>query len=276
MAQRKPGKELTGTPAQWIETAVAIDDLDSSEYGRIVSALQSRGDRPTLEMMLELSHGDLPARRLALNVLGRFGEPQWPLREEVVARLLEMWDEDAGDKAADLVAALGHHCEIPGVRERLLTMVEHPDFWVRWYLTSAFGSDGTPASTAALIKLLVDEDEVIRDWATFALGNDYKDYTPAVRAALVARLDDSDAITQLEAINGLVERGEAVVLDAILRACQPDSQSRTLWERADPADPYRVLPALEAMQDDAELSAADAEKLRAAIVACRRSIVTAP
>lgn len=221
--------------------------------------------------MTRLSRGDLPARRLALNVLGRFGEPQWPFRDEIVARLLEMWDEDAGDAASDLVAALGHHCEDARVREKLLSVVGHPDFGVRWHVTHAFGSDGAPDSTAALIQLSADADEAIRDWATFAfaLGNNYEPYTPAVRAALIARLNDTDPTTRLEAINGLAERGDAVVLGAVLREFEPDENGEILFDKVESESGDRVLSALEKMRDDLESNDETANKLRQAIAACQ-------
>ena len=272
MATHKSKPELTGSPAEWMETALAIDDIDSSEYARIVSELQNRGDRATLDSMLRLSRGDLPARRLALNVLGRFGEPAWPFREEIVARLLEMWRENAGDEASDLVAALSHHCEFLPVREILLSLVHHPDFWVRWYLTHAFGDDKNHESTSALIQLSRDSDEVIRDWATFALGNS-EYYSPAVRAALSARLDDEDFITRLEAIHGLVEHGEIIVLDAIINACESNEEGETLWDKSgDDSPEYRVLPALYQMKDNGSWNADVSEKLRAATAACEKLV----
>lgn len=250
--------------------ALAIDDLDSHEYWQILSELQHRGDRATLDQMLRLSRGDLPARRLALNVLGRFAEPEWPFRAEIVARLLEMWQGNAGDEMSDLVAALSHHCEFAPVREILLSLVHHPDFLVRWYLTFAFGDDENYESTAALIQLSCDCDEAIRDWATFALGNSEHLYSPAVRAALIARLDDTDATTRLEAINGLAERGDLIVLDAILKAFEPDENGETTFEKTEQTPLDRILPALQEMSENATFSSADAENLRAAIEACNR------
>ena len=273
MATRKSKPKLSGSPDEWIATALAIDDLDSSDYARIVSELQNCGDRATLDQMLQLSRGNLPARRLALNVLARFGEPAWPFREEVVTRLLEMWQEKAGDEASDLGAALGHHCEFAPVRAILLPLVHHPDFWVRWYLTSAFGDDKNAESTEALIQLSRDPDEMIRDWATFALGNLDAQYSLAMRDALIARLQDDDPMTRLEAIHGLVEHGEILVLEAILRACQPNENGENLWEEAENSSPdYRVLSALYEMRNEGNLSGDNAENLRAAIAACENAL----
>lgn len=273
MARKLKKPELSGSLEDWIATALAIDDIDSDEYARIVAILQSRGDRATLDRMLQLSRGDLRARRLALNVLGRFGEPSWPFREEVVVRLLNMRNENAGDEMSDLVAALSHHCEFAPVREQLLPLVDHPDFLVRWYLTFGFGNDKNAESAAALIQLSRDDDEAIRDWATFALGNLDDCYSSDIRAALVARLDDDDAATRLEAIHGLVEHGEFVVLDAISRACQADENDKNLWDKAEADSPeYRVLPALYKMIDNQKLSAPDADKLRAAVAACEKCL----
>lgn len=65
-----------------------------------------------------------------------------------------------------------------------------------------FGIDDDLA-VQTLIELSADVDPQVRDWATFGLGVQIDRDDPAVRHALMARLEDPDIDTRGEAIRGL-------------------------------------------------------------------------
>jgi hypothetical protein len=56
----------------------------------------------------------------------------------------------------------------------------------------------------------------VRDWATFALGTLASQDTVELRDALVARLDDPDPETRLEAVHGLALRGDVRAVEPAL------------------------------------------------------------
>jgi HEAT repeat protein len=70
-----------------------------------------------------------------------------------------------------------------------------------------------------------DENEVVRDWATFALGNDaviesgVRRFTdsPEIRVAFRRRLDDSYEEAQREAIWGLALRNDPLGVQLLLK-----------------------------------------------------------
>jgi HEAT repeat protein len=66
-------------------------------------------------------------------------------------------------------------------------------------------SDPAPEAVDALIRLSEDADEGTRDWATFGLAELLEADSPEIRAALTARLADSDQIAD-QARAGLVKR----------------------------------------------------------------------
>ncbi|UZN03815.1 HEAT repeat domain-containing protein [Cellulomonas sp. S1-8] len=100
-----------------------------------------------------------------------------------------------------------------------------------------------------LITLSSDPDPGVRDWATFGLGNQTPQDSPAIRTALLARLDDEDPETAAEALLGLARRGAGEAL-ARVRALITDPDRSVdllaLEAAAELADPA-LLPALEAL-----------------------------
>jgi HEAT repeat protein len=61
-------------------------------------------------------------------------------------------------------------------------------------------------AVAALLELMQDPDDDVRDWATFAIGTHPEFDSPDVRASLYRALEDDCSLVVQEAINGLVER----------------------------------------------------------------------
>ncbi len=65
-----------------------------------------------------------------------------------------------------------------------------------------------PQSTKALLRLMTDNDEDVRDWATFGLGSCSEVDCDEVRNALLERVSDSFADVRYEALVGLGKRRE--------------------------------------------------------------------
>lgn len=82
-----------------------------------------------------------------------------------------------------------------------------------------FGLSGHDSQQAidGLIELSADADEDVRDWATFGLGQLTEANTPAIRAALHARIDDPCDAVRGEAIEGLAKRGDRSVVPVLVR-----------------------------------------------------------
>jgi len=88
-------------------------------------------------------------------------------------------------------------------------------------LGSLFAND--PRAVETLLELMRDENEEVRDWATFSLGNQGDADSPAIREALVERLGDSFPNAQEEAVEALAKRKDLRVLPALIELLQTET-----------------------------------------------------
>jgi HEAT repeat protein len=71
-----------------------------------------------------------------------------------------------------------------------------------------------------LIELSRDQDELVRDWATFGLGSQIETDTAPIREALFARLSDADEIVRGEALVGLARRRDERAIEPLIQELQ--------------------------------------------------------
>jgi len=115
-----------------------------------------------------------------------------------------------------------------GTERAVATLVglrNHPDADVRHAVANCIELRKHPEGVNILTALMEDENEVVRDWATFALGNDdvieggVRHFTdsPEIRAAFRRRLDDSYEEARREAIWGLALRNDPLGVKLLLK-----------------------------------------------------------
>jgi HEAT repeat protein len=118
--------------------------------------------------------------------------------------------------------ALGHIGDPRAVRI-LSRFQNHPDAEIRFALAFALGSFANhPAAADMLLQLTRDEDQDVRDWATFGIGTLGEKDSPEIREALLGRLDDPFEDVRQEAIAGLVRLRDERVLAALLLALRQE------------------------------------------------------
>jgi len=106
----------------------------------------------------------------------------------------------------------------------VLALADHPDYEVRRVVAATLpllthGCGPTEQMVAVAIDLTLDRDIVVRDWACFALAQQWREVdTPALCDALAARLDDIDRDTRSEALVGLAYRGDPRALPRVREA----------------------------------------------------------
>lgn len=202
------------------------------EWAPYLAALGWRGTPDVLAALAPLaSDPDPRSRSVAAYVAGQLGAPVRTMPAES-ARLLEEMAarETHPDVLAVIAEAFGHLGEPWGLG-RLLRLRRHADAGVRDGVVSALAGRADPLATDALIELSADRDPEIRDWATFALGALSLQDSPALRDALVARLDDPDVDARIEAVHGLAVRGDTRAVEPALALLEAGHAGGSVWTR---------------------------------------------
>lgn len=191
-----------------------------------IAALHRSGGRDVLEAALAACADPDPLRRrVGASVLGQLGHVAvgfQPVFEEEryhgLAALLAAERGRAGDPAvlADVCVALGHLRD-PRAIPALYDLRAHPESSVRFGVVFGLSGHDSQQAIDGLIELSADADEDVRDWATFGLGQLTEANTPAIRAALHARIDDPCDAVRGEAIEGLAKRGDRSVVPVLVR-----------------------------------------------------------
>jgi HEAT repeat protein len=181
-------------------------------------ALRRRGTREVLEAAQRLcDDADPDARALGADILGQLGIPRRTFPDECAAVLVRMLEHDSDPNVLQSVAIALGHLRDPRAIEPLLRQRRHENAVVRYGVVYGLHGHEDERAIAALIELSGDEDDDVRDWATFALGSRIRVDSVAIRQALLARVDDPHADTRGEALLGLARRGDERVLEPLIR-----------------------------------------------------------
>lgn len=205
-------------------------ELEASEVNPIgwaaIFALHQLGSRDVLDVALAACADPDPLRRrVGASVLGQLGHVAvgfQPVFEEErfqgLVTLLAAERGGADDPAvlADACTALGHLHD-PRAIPALVDLRAHPDASVRFSVVFGLSGHDSRQAIDGLIELSADADEDVRDWATFGLGQLIETNTPAIRAALHARIADPCDAVRDEAIEGLATRGDRSVVPFLVR-----------------------------------------------------------
>jgi HEAT repeat protein len=208
---------------------IRLDDDDDEQWssenrtGRgAIGRLHRLATREALDTALAVcAAADPLQRRIAAAVLGQLGHSKMVFQEERYAGLAGLLAaERAGpgdpDVLNEVCVALGHLRD-PRAIPALLELRGHPDSDVRFGVVIGLSGHEDSDAIDGLIALSSDHDEDVREWATFGIGAMITIDTPAIRAALHARLDDPHYKARNDAIEGLAARGDLSVLPILIR-----------------------------------------------------------
>ncbi len=191
----------------------------------VVLPLQQLGDSGLVDDLVVAITAELPEVRCAAAlVLAQYGfRLGRPFAQRVTPALAtQAAVEGDEDVRRELVRGIGRS-ELPQWAPVLREYAADPCEWVRLVvaqdLAGLFGGDDPDEVSIWTLKGLTrDPEPEVRDWATFSLGTLCEVDTPAVRAALRARLDDTaEDTTAAHAAVGLAARHDSVVLPHLRR-----------------------------------------------------------
>lgn len=215
-----------------------------------VTILQCRGTREVFDAAVELCTSPIPREReLGADILGQIGTPERAFPEESVDVLLRMLEGESNVQVLYSVAvALGHRGD-PRCIAPLSRLRRHPSADVRFGVVMGLLTFDDEMAVQSLIELSRDEDEDVRNWATFGLGSQIDADTWEIRQALLQRLDDEHHETRGEAMVGLARRQDGRVIEPLIRELSSDWVSVLAIEAAREMPDPRLHAPLRALRD---------------------------
>jgi len=217
--------ELTNVPTsvlveQTVTLARSEPVLQSDEYWAHVRVLHFRAGRDVFDEAIKLcSNPEAIPRAVGADILAQLGVRDgvavFPFADESAGPLVTLLADAEPIVIASALYALGHLGR--GEPPQLARLSTHASEEVRHALAYALGGRTDAISTEVLVALSGDVDTDTRDWATFALGALSDEDTPAIRDALIARLNDSDDDVRAEAIAGLAKRRDERAVQPLLQ-----------------------------------------------------------
>jgi hypothetical protein len=220
-------------------------------YWGSVRALHTRGTREVFNAATRLlENQNAVARTLGASIHAQLGyERQKPFAAESVRLLIRLLEAETDATVIySAVIAFGHLAR-PECVPVAIRFADHPDPDIRYAVTFALAGQDDDRAISTLIALTRDSDVRARDWATFDLASQTEWDSPELRAALWARLGDTDNITRGKALKGLALRKDDRAVEAVLAELTgPDPHENAIEAAEQLADP-RLAPALEALRE---------------------------
>lgn len=257
------------------EELVATYAADPTEdaAGQGLTAVHWRGGSTEFEAGLRLLRSDIARERGAgADVLAQLGWADRTFLEPSVDALLQLLEDPDIGVIQSAAIALGHRGS-PRAIVPLLALASHPEAQVRDGVVFGLMPHQTPECAAAMIRLSADDDRAVRDWATFVLGSQFTIDTPELRAALHARVDDTDAEVRGEALVGLAKRRDQAIVDRVRAELAGEFHGIWAVEAAEELADATLAPELRLLR--ARLGGEEPEYFRdaidRAIAACAKS-----
>lgn len=236
--------------AELVQVALTGDEDDDAAWGAI-SELHRRGGEEVFAAACELLRSESPKRRgRGADILAQLGKTagEFPLRERCATAILGALPDEADALVLEAISVALGHIRDPRAVDALLPLATHPDAKVRYGVVFGLLGHAGPRAVEALIQLSGDSDLDVRNWATFGLGDVDTSDTPALRDALIRRLDDEDDEVRGEALLGLARRHDARVLKPLRRELADLRATTLALEAAEELNDPSLLPLLLALR----------------------------
>lgn len=231
-----------------------LRDMESTSMWEHVFALRRMGTISVLEKALSWCSELDPFRRsIGVLILSEMGDDGQRYSEEAGAMIRTMiQSEQDQDVITSLISAVNFR-EIAEASDWLISLANHPDEDVRWRVAwglpipNQHDSEMNRLAIETLIRLSVDSEPSVREWATFSLSVTEED-SPNLREALLDRMKDPDFNTRSEAAIGLARRKELRGIPLLVEHLKSDRVGELYLQAAEIyADP-KLKPALVALK----------------------------
>lgn len=213
--------------AELFAAALAGDCEDEEAWDAVVT-LRMLGTEPVYGAAVQLcSSDDAKSRARGLDVLGQLGagkpDAERPHLHDCVSLAVGHLSDPDPTVVRSAAWALAH-LNTKAAAAALIPLTGHEDQKVRHAVAATLHGDqcASPGAVPAVLKLMQDPSDEVRDWATFALGQSVAVDSPEIRGALRSRLQDPYADTRNEALWGLALRKDRLGLRLLLETLQSE------------------------------------------------------
>ena len=236
--------------------AATLAEDDEAGWAAVV-ALLGQDVEPVLQRTLVWTTSAVPKeRRRAADLLGQLGGARAAasIRSHCADALLQMVaTEVEASVLSSIGTALGHLDDARAVKA-MQPFAAHASEDLRLGVVLALSVHEAGVDT--LIHLSADPDQDVRNWATFALGTQLEQVdTPALRDALIARLEEADLELRGEALLGLALRKDPRVLEPLRRELESGEITVLAIEAAQRLGDSQFAPVLRAALEAAAATA---------------------
>jgi HEAT repeat protein len=203
------------------------DESDESYSWMAVQVLQLRATPDVLSEAREyVGSGDLRKRRRGIDVLGQLGAGKLDDDRPYLDECLEIAIKGLTDTALQVVTASAWaltHLDREKGNSALMKMKNHQDAGVRQAVATGASNCDTEEKLQTAMELMEDDDDDVRDWATFSLGTQCEADSPEIRAGLRKRLDDPFVEACNEGLWGLAHRRDPDAVKHLLHRLEQDT-----------------------------------------------------
>ncbi len=248
---------------------LALTEQDEDAAWEAVNVLHYKGSREVLEAARRLCASDsTDKRQLGANILGQLGMPNRTFPDECFEILAAMLTKETDPNVLECIGVAFGHLKDPRAIELLLRLKRHANSDVRFGVVLGLTGHDRPDAIEALVELTRDSEELVRNWATFALGTMTPADTPEIREALLARASDIHDETRGEGLVGLALRKDQRVIELLISELSSGNAGRLTLEAAEAIGDPRLYPALVELKSCCSTDAPNAALLEDALSSC--------
>jgi HEAT repeat protein len=248
---------------------LALTEQNEDAEEEAVTILHCKGSREVLESATRLCASDsADERQLGANILGQLGMPDRTFPDECFEILAAMLTKETDPNVLECIGVAFGHLNNPKAIELLLPLKRHANSDVRFGVVLGLTGHDRPDAIEALIELSRDGEEMVRTWATFALGTMIPADTPEIREALLARTSDLHDETRGEGLVGLALRKDQRVIELLISDLSSGNAGRLTLEAAEAIGDPRLYPALIELKSYCPTDAPNAALLEDALASC--------
>ena len=203
----------------------ALYSRSKSEYWKLVTSIGAvidEGNLSDLLLLVESNHAN--SKALYGDILSRAVSLDDGLKSKAFIHVTQMLSDESIDVITSALFATRNAAQPPSYKKEFLQLSESDSVKVRracasvapyYVMPDVEGSTADEDILSAALKLGRDEDEEVRNWATFAFANGIDNDSPGIRGHLKQQLEDSFQDVRQEAAVALALRKDRSVYDLI-------------------------------------------------------------